>query len=859
MAIYDLKANLDLKQNLNIYATCKQLDNLNLILSVYDNSVETNLSNYTVRLKAMKADKVPLIQEHTGISISSNIVTIVADEQLTITSGKTFIELQFIDNSTGKKKATFNLVLNVVSSTLEIDRSISKATYTLLEELENKLDQASDFFENIDTATNINNELKDTINTANSKNNTLTETINNANATNDTLNNLNTVATQTKNDLENQNSQAVTNKTNLDSANSQAVLNYEALQQLGDATELAIKVEQNTTQLNENVKEIENVKTDISNNYAKKTEVNELVSNKAEEIEVQALNTKVNSLYSGSPKAVSSLSQMTDTTKNYVLTTDGNWYYYNGSTWVSGGVYQSTGIGQEEVDEYKLKNSSRDFDISNSPINYNANNFVKLKWSANGLNHSTGIEQTKDYCIRSNLFSVTEDTIVIHDSNSVTPHAIFTYNESGSFESNTGYLAKDKQYTLKSGKQYRIEIGYSNGNKVTSDNDIYNLSQSLVLTQGKCCFIEDINNVKDEIEQINDSITAGNYEWSKMALRYGGNKFFNIDWELGGINLTTGLNADYNYCMRTKIFTPSKDILFKINSITTGKAICVFEYDSNGSMTNNTGYVNKPQTLKSGKNYRIVFGYSDETTITNVESHEQYVLLLEGSENFTFNNGYDYGKSIAIIGDSFTDAAFQTQYTKYYEYIKKILGIDTVLNYGQAGTCIAKKDSNTTNSFINRYSTVDKNADIVLVFGGTNDYGKNIPLGTLDSTDNTTFYGALKEIGEYLIDTFAGKPVIFSTPLMRVSPCDGRTTESYPANEQKNDLGLKLEDYVNAMIQVCNMYAIPICDLYHNSGLNPRNRTSTIYTTCFADGIHPNNKGYEIIGKKIGKFIQNKI
>lgn len=253
MAIYDLKANLDLKQNLNIYATCKQLDNLNLILSVYDNSVQTNLSNYTVRLKAMKADKVPLIQEHTGISISSNIVTIVADEQLTITSGKTLMELQFIDNSTGKKKATFNLVLNVVSSTLEIDRSISKATYTLLEELENKLDQASDFFENIDTATNINNELKDTINTANSKNNTLTETINNSNTTNDTLNNLNTVATQTKNDLENQNSQAVTNKTNLDSANSQAVLNYEALQQLGDATELAIKVEQNTTQLNENV------------------------------------------------------------------------------------------------------------------------------------------------------------------------------------------------------------------------------------------------------------------------------------------------------------------------------------------------------------------------------------------------------------------------------------------------------------------------------------------------------------------------------------------------------------------------------------------------------------------------------
>lgn len=171
--MHELKANLDLKQNLNIYATCKQLDNLNLILSIYDNSVQVNLSNYTVRLRAMKADKVPLIQEGTGISTSSNVVTIECDEQLTTTSGKTLIELQFIDKVTSKKKATFNLVLIVVSSTLEVDRSISKATYTLLEELENKLDQASDFFENIDEAITANNNLIKSITTGTELNNNL--------------------------------------------------------------------------------------------------------------------------------------------------------------------------------------------------------------------------------------------------------------------------------------------------------------------------------------------------------------------------------------------------------------------------------------------------------------------------------------------------------------------------------------------------------------------------------------------------------------------------------------------------------------------------------------------------------------
>jgi len=152
MSIHDLTASLDLKQNLNIYATCKQFDSLNLILSIYDNSLQADLSNYNVRLKAMKSDKVPLVQEHAGITIStnpSNMVTIEANEQLTTTSGKTLIEVQFINKSTGKKKATFNLVLNVVPSTLEVNASISTATYTLLEELENKLDQATDYFKNI--------------------------------------------------------------------------------------------------------------------------------------------------------------------------------------------------------------------------------------------------------------------------------------------------------------------------------------------------------------------------------------------------------------------------------------------------------------------------------------------------------------------------------------------------------------------------------------------------------------------------------------------------------------------------------------------------------------------------------------
>lgn len=60
------------------------------------------------------------------------------------------------------------------------------------------------------------------------------------------------------------------------------------------------------------------------------------------------LQAEISALASGSPIAVTSTSEMTDTTKVYVNTTDGKWYYYDGDSWEIGGTYQSTGIDPED-------------------------------------------------------------------------------------------------------------------------------------------------------------------------------------------------------------------------------------------------------------------------------------------------------------------------------------------------------------------------------------------------------------------------------------------------------------------------------------------------------------------------------
>lgn len=97
---------------------------------------------------------------------------------------------------------------------------------------------------------------------------------------------------------------------------------------------------------------------------------------------VEQFNVKLNALESGSPLTASSTSEMTDTTRVYVNTTDGHWYYYNGTQWVDGGTYQSTGINENSVTpemttfchkNVSLNKLNLNVVTNNKYINYNGN------------------------------------------------------------------------------------------------------------------------------------------------------------------------------------------------------------------------------------------------------------------------------------------------------------------------------------------------------------------------------------------------------------------------------------------------------------------------------------------------------
>lgn len=137
-----------------------------------------------------------------------------------------------------------------------------------------------------------------------------------------------------------------------------------------------------------------------------------------------------------------------------------------------------------------------------------------------------------------------------------------------------------------------------------------------------------------------------------------------------------------------------------------------------------------------------------------------------------------------------------------------------------------------------RYQKLDfTDVSLVTIGFGVNDARTAVPLGSIGSYtdtshDTATFYGAYRTLLDKIYTDNPECRVILLTPLQRLFVTNfGCDTE--------NANGCKLIDFVDAIIEIGQMYATPVCDMYRNSGLNQKNLA--YYTT---EGIHPEDVGY---------------
>lgn len=195
-----------------------------------------------------------------------------------------------------------------------------------------------------------------------------------------------------------------------------------------------------------------------------------------------------------------------------------------------------------------------------------------------------------------------------------------------------------------------------------------------------------------------------------------------------------------------------------------------------------------------------------------------------------------FGKVANFLGDSQTDDAGNYKSVFFYDWLKDILGLSATNNYGYSGTTIMPIQGQ-TRSFLERYTSMSDDADLIVVWGGTNDYHYGHALGEVDDTANTTFCGALNNLCKGLIAKYPQKSILFVTPTPRGNIASAVATQ---------------KEYADAIIDVCAKYCIPVFDAFRKCNMPIIEDSARRYTV---DGLHLNDLGHEILGKSMANFI----
>ena len=209
-------------------------------------------------------------------------------------------------------------------------------------------------------------------------------------------------------------------------------------------------------------------------------------------------------------------------------------------------------------------------------------------------------------------------------------------------------------------------------------------------------------------------------------------------------------------------------------------------------------------------------------------------------------------KKVVFLGDSITEGiGVSTPEKSYVNQFQAKNQPITVKNYGISGSRIAKQHHPDPGSppheryFSTRVAEMDADADIVVVFGGVNDYGHgDAPFGRIEDRTVDTFCGACHVLMRSLIERYPTATIVFMTPLNTLVAPKNKVGSPSP-----------LIDYVSAIRQIAESYSIPVLDLYATSGMNAN--ISAQKEKMMPDGIHPNDLGTERIADRLTGFLRS--
>ena len=205
---------------------------------------------------------------------------------------------------------------------------------------------------------------------------------------------------------------------------------------------------------------------------------------------------------------------------------------------------------------------------------------------------------------------------------------------------------------------------------------------------------------------------------------------------------------------------------------------------------------------------------------------------------------------IVTIGDSITVGTYTAEsdsspdsvaHPNFSEYLKDKLGCDSLINYAINGISVSSTAATLPEYAIAKRYLIMEDADIVLVCAGTNDYGCGVRIGSPDDTADISFYGALDVLFRGLKEKYPKSEIYFVKPIHR-------------SDEDGNIIGIRLEEYREAIENKARQYMIPTIDGFEIP-IDPRMEAHR--KAYSKDGVHIGPEGHRIYGEYVySKIIQ---
>ena len=211
------------------------------------------------------------------------------------------------------------------------------------------------------------------------------------------------------------------------------------------------------------------------------------------------------------------------------------------------------------------------------------------------------------------------------------------------------------------------------------------------------------------------------------------------------------------------------------------------------------------------------------------------------------------GIKMAVLGDSITEGhGVADKNNLYFNIVARECGVRELYVDGISGTRFARQTFASEKlrhdkDFLSRIENIDADSDLIVVFGGTNDFGHgDAPIGSPEDKTPYTFCGACNLMCETLIERFPKSQIVFMGPLHR-------EVEDNTCGSDKSEPVATLYEYVDIIKSTTRKYSIPFLDLMAVSGITPK--VPVLRELYMPDGLHPNDAGQKKIAERLKYFL----